>query len=112
MRTAAAQPRLHVAFVGGLKLVQVPGAGLKRLDRAARSIAGAALEVWYSYPTTAGPTRPAHQPFHALPNVLMTPHVSGWTQGMLEARAQHIAANIHRAGRGEPPVQQIPVAGA
>src|SRR5262249_36279085 len=39
---------------------------------AARTIAGAALDVWYCYPTTVGPTRPAHQPFHELPNVLMT----------------------------------------
>jgi len=78
---------------------------------AARTIAGAALDVWYCYPTTAGPTRPAHQPFHELPNVLMTPHVSGWTDGMVEARAQRIADNIHRAARGEPPVHLIPAAG-
>src|SRR2546426_4922675 len=30
-------------------------------------------------------------PFHELPNILMTPHVSGWTEGMLEARAKLIA---------------------
>ena len=38
----------------------------------------------------------------------MTPHASGWTEGMLEARAQLIAANIHRAAWGEPPVNLIP----
>jgi phosphoglycerate dehydrogenase-like enzyme len=72
-----------------------------------RQLAGAALDVWYRYPTEAGPTLPAHQPFHELPNVLMTPHVSGWTDGMLEARARLIAENIHRAARGEPPMNQI-----
>ena len=36
--------------------------------------------------------------------MLMTPHVSGWTEGMLEARAKLIAENIHRAVRGEPPL--------
>jgi phosphoglycerate dehydrogenase-like enzyme len=77
---------------------------------AERTIAGAALDVWYRYPTAAGPTRPARQPFHELPNVLMTPHVSGWTDGMLEARAKRIAENIHRAARGEPPVYLIPAA--
>jgi phosphoglycerate dehydrogenase-like enzyme len=51
---------------------------------AERWIAGAALDVWYRYPTAAAPTLPAHHPFHELPNVLMTPHVSGWTEGMLE----------------------------
>src|SRR6185436_2792958 len=43
------------------------------------TIAGAALDVWYRYPTAAGATLPARRPFHELPNVLMTPHVSGWT---------------------------------
>jgi hypothetical protein len=50
------------------------------------------------YPTGAGPTFPAHQPFHELPNVLMTPHVSGWTEGILEARAKLIA----RTSTGPP----------
>ena len=75
---------------------------------AERRIGGAALDVWYRYPTGAGPTLPAHHPFQELPNVLMTPHVSGWTEGMLEARAKLIAENIHRTARGEPPVNLIP----
>jgi phosphoglycerate dehydrogenase-like enzyme len=33
----------------------------------------------------------------------MTPHVSGWTDGMLESRAALIANNVERAARGEPP---------
>jgi phosphoglycerate dehydrogenase-like enzyme len=75
---------------------------------AGRRLGGAALDVWYRYPTDATPTLPARQPFHELPNVLMTPHVSGWTDGMLEARAQLIAQNIARASRGEPPLNLIP----
>jgi phosphoglycerate dehydrogenase-like enzyme len=75
---------------------------------AQRTIAGAALDVWYQYPASPGATLPAHQAFQDLPNVLMTPHVSGWTEGMLEARAKLIAENIHRAARGEPPVHLIP----
>jgi phosphoglycerate dehydrogenase-like enzyme len=70
-------------------------------------IAGAALDVWYRYPTTSGTVAPATQPFHELGNVIMTPHVSGWTQGMLEARAKLIAENIERIGRGEPPLNEI-----
>src|SRR6266850_142062 len=69
---------------------------------AERAIAAAALDVWYRYPTDATPTPPARQPFHELPNVLMTPHVSGWTEGMLAARARLIADNIRRISRGEP----------
>jgi phosphoglycerate dehydrogenase-like enzyme len=72
------------------------------------TIAGAALDVWYQYPKAPGPTFPARYAFQELPNVLMTPHVSGWTEGMLEARARLIAENIRRAARGEPPVNLIP----
>jgi phosphoglycerate dehydrogenase-like enzyme len=75
---------------------------------AQRMLAGAALDVWYQYPRGPGPTFPARHAFHELPNVLMTPHVSGWTEGMLEARAKLIAENIHRVARGEPPVHLIP----
>jgi phosphoglycerate dehydrogenase-like enzyme len=70
-------------------------------------IAGAALDVWYNYPTSAEPTPPATQPFHQLGNVIMTPHVSGWTEGMLDARASLIADNIQRTARGEPPLNAI-----
>jgi phosphoglycerate dehydrogenase-like enzyme len=77
---------------------------------AERRIAAAALDVWYRYPTEAAPMLPAHQPFHELPNVLLTPHVSGWTEGMLEARAKLIAENIARTVRGELPVNRIPAA--
>jgi phosphoglycerate dehydrogenase-like enzyme len=68
-----------------------------------RVIAAAALDVWFRYPTDAGPTLPARRPFHELPNVLLTPHVSGWTEGMLRARVRVIADNIERVSRGERP---------
>ncbi len=72
-----------------------------------RRLAGAALDVWYRYPKEPGPTLPARRPFHELDNVLMTPHVSGWTEGMLDARACLIAENIERTARGEPPLNLI-----
>jgi phosphoglycerate dehydrogenase-like enzyme len=70
-------------------------------------LAGAALDVWYHYPASGGPTFPASQPFHELDNVMMTPHISGWTEGMLNARATLIAENIERTARGEPPLNLI-----
>jgi phosphoglycerate dehydrogenase-like enzyme len=77
------------------------------------ALGGAALDVWYRYPQGEAATLPAHRPFHTLPNVLMTPHVSGWTEGMMEARASVIAENIHRVARGYAPVNLIgPAAGA
>ena len=74
---------------------------------ASHRIAGAALDVWWRYPTSGQPTPPATQPFHELATVIMTPHVSGWTEGMLEARAKLIAENIERTARGEPPLNRI-----
>src|SRR5271169_3674794 len=74
---------------------------------ATRSIAGAALDVWYRYPGAAAPTPPAARPFHDLPNVLMTPHVSGWTDEMLDARGKLIAENIRRIAVGETPLNLV-----
>ncbi|MGI9520492.1 MAG: 2-hydroxyacid dehydrogenase [Hyphomicrobiaceae bacterium] len=66
-------------------------------------IAGAALDVWYRYPKDANPTLPSTFPFHELSNVLLSPHASGWTDGMLSARADLIAQNIERTARGDLP---------
>ena len=66
-----------------------------------RTIAGAALDVWYRYPTSGEPTFPSRHSFHELPHVLMTPHVSGWTEGTMEGRAMLVAENIGRVARGE-----------
>jgi phosphoglycerate dehydrogenase-like enzyme len=77
---------------------------------AGKHLAGAALDVWYRYPTGAGSTAPATAPFHELNNVIMTPHVSGWTEGMVEARADVIAENIARTARGERPLNAISLA--
>src|SRR6516162_4196274 len=68
---------------------------------AKRSIAGAVLDVWYRYPRESRPTLPATRPFGELPNVLMTPHVSGWTDGMIDARARLTVENIRRVALGE-----------
>jgi phosphoglycerate dehydrogenase-like enzyme len=77
---------------------------------AGRTLAGAALDVWYRYPSEPGPVLPSTRPFHELPNVLMTPHVAGWTDGMLEARASLIAENIRRTAHGERPANLVPAA--
>lgn len=74
-------------------------------------LAGAALDVWWQYPTMAGNVMPSRARFHTLANVIMTPHISGWTEGMLEARAKVIAENIARAARGEPPLNAVDAAG-
>jgi phosphoglycerate dehydrogenase-like enzyme len=68
-----------------------------------RTIGGAALDVWWRYPDAAEPERrPSRHPFHELPNVIMTPHCSGWTEGMVARRWAEVAGNINRFIRGEP----------
>ena len=68
-----------------------------------RKIAGAALDVWWRYPDDDDPApRPSRFPFWDLPNVLMTPHVAAWTDGMLSRRWKKIAANLDRFANGEP----------
>ncbi len=67
------------------------------------TIGGAALDVWWQYPTPAEPQRRgSRHPFHELPNVIVTPHNSGWTSGMVRRRWDEIADNINRFARGEP----------
>jgi phosphoglycerate dehydrogenase-like enzyme len=70
-------------------------------------IAGAALDVWYRYPREPGLTAPTSRPFHEFPDLLVTRHVSGWTDGMLDARAKLIAEGVARTARGEPPPNRV-----
>lgn len=66
------------------------------------TIGGAALDVWWRYPTGNEPEiRPSRHPFHELPNVVMTPHCSAWTDGMARRRGADAARNIDRFIRGE-----------
>jgi phosphoglycerate dehydrogenase-like enzyme len=65
-------------------------------------LGGAALDVWWQYPSADEPNRRgSRHPFHELPNVLVTPHNSGWTQGMVRRRWDEIADNIRRFARGD-----------
>jgi phosphoglycerate dehydrogenase-like enzyme len=71
-------------------------------------IGGAALDVWWQYPNAAEPLRRgSRHPFHELPNVIVTPHNSGWTQGMVRRRWDEIADNIGRCVRGDPPMNLV-----
>ncbi len=68
-----------------------------------RRIAGAAIDVWYQYPgSEQDACLPSRFPFHELPNVLLSPHISGWTSRTVEGRARDIADNINRLAAGQP----------
>jgi phosphoglycerate dehydrogenase-like enzyme len=67
-----------------------------------RRIGGAAIDTWWRYPGAGHASDENHHPFRSLPNVLLSPHVAGWTRGTIERRTRFIAANLDRLARGEP----------
>jgi phosphoglycerate dehydrogenase-like enzyme len=71
-------------------------------------IGGAVIDTWYQYGTDAAPNvYPSVLPFHELANVVMTPHMSGWTLGTIRRRQRVMADNIGRRMRGEPCINVI-----
>jgi phosphoglycerate dehydrogenase-like enzyme len=68
-----------------------------------RRIAGALLDVWYTYPSIAEPNpKPSRFAFETMPGVKCTPHVSAWTEGLMERRYKVIADNLARLHNGRP----------
>lgn len=75
---------------------------------AAKRIAGAIIDTWYVYPGPDAPRpQPSRWPLHALDNIVMTPHMSGWTHGTIRRRQQTMADNIGRLERGEPLINVV-----
>jgi len=65
-------------------------------------LGGAALDVWWHHWSPEHPERRGSQfPFQELPNVIMTPHCSGFTEGTADRRWGELAANLDRFVRGE-----------
>jgi len=68
-----------------------------------RLIAGAVIDVWYNYPKGGARIEPpSKHPLKHLDNVLMTPHVSGVSGGLLRRRWSLIANNLNRLAAGQP----------
>jgi len=68
---------------------------------AGRRIGGAVIDTWYQYPTpTQAEAAPSRFDFAVLDNVVMTPHMSGWTAGTVRRRQETIADNIARLAQG------------
>ncbi len=73
-----------------------------------RRIAGAVIDTWYVYPSADNPNPwPGTLPFHELSNVVMTPHMSGWTTGTIRRRQQAMAENVGRLHRGKPLINVV-----
>ena len=68
-----------------------------------RQIAGAIIDTWYCYPAAGeADAEPSQFAFRDLDNVVMTPHMSGWTAGTVRRRQQAMAENINRLAAGKP----------
>jgi len=75
---------------------------------AEKHIAGAVIDTWYTYPSAAkSVTQPSRFDFASLPNVIMSPHMSGWTDGLVRRRQETIADNVRRLASGEPLVNVV-----
>ena len=75
---------------------------------AARRIAGAAIDVWYCYPSDPAERRlPSRFPFHELDNVILSPHNSAWTTFNISHRIEDIAENINLLAEGRPLLNQL-----
>jgi D-3-phosphoglycerate dehydrogenase len=74
----------------------------RALYRALREgwIAGAALDTFVQEP-------PLGSPLLELDNVVMTPHIGGWTDGAMGAMARQAATEVIRALQGQPPLYPV-----
>ena len=68
-----------------------------------RRIAGAAIDVWYRYPTVEEPKPlPSEYPIWELDNVVMTPHYAGLTRGAFRGRWLFVSEQLRRLAEGQP----------
>jgi phosphoglycerate dehydrogenase-like enzyme len=70
-------------------------------------LAGAGIDTWWLYPRSGERRLPSRLPFHELPNVVMTPHIGGWTVGTIERRKAFVAENLARYFNGERPLHLV-----
>lgn len=60
-------------------------------------LAGAALDTWYRYPDPPGSVQlPSRFPFHELHNVLLSPHLGGYTAAATAASAREVVDTVAR----------------
>lgn len=110
-RAFAAMPR-HAVVVNVGRGPTIDEQALYDALRSER-IAGAIIDTWYAYPAPGQPApHPASLPFHTLTNIVMTPHMSGWTRGTIRRRQRTIAENVRRRTQGLPCINVVRPASA
>lgn len=63
-----------------------------------KEIGGAIIDTWFKYPNSKANNKfkPSKFNFNKIDNVVMTPHISAWSEGMIKRRAKIISENINR----------------
>ena len=61
-------------------------------------IGGAVIDTWFKYPADKSEKqfKPSAFDFNKLNNVVMTPHISAWSEEMLVRRSNLISSNIEK----------------
>ena len=57
-------------------------------------LAGAALDVWYTYPEGRTTGAPSRFPIHTLKNVVISPHLGGFTKDALRGDIDSSFSNL------------------
>ena len=65
-------------------------------------LAGAALDTWYTYPRGQTTGAPSRFPIHHMKNVLLSPHVGGFTEEALQANIDDSFNNLDLYLSGKP----------
>jgi phosphoglycerate dehydrogenase-like enzyme len=72
------------------------------------TIAGAVLDTWYQYPDADRPDMPpSRHPFQELKNIVMTPHLSGWTTGQQVRRWAKTIENLEAVLEARPLINVV-----
>ncbi|MEE9321729.1 MAG: 2-hydroxyacid dehydrogenase [Granulosicoccus sp.] len=73
-----------------------------------KSIAGAAIDTWYTYPSVSSPESAPSSNFNfaKLDNIVMSPHRAGYATGGFP-HLDDVAKNLNRAKAGKPLINRI-----
>ena len=74
-----------------------------------KKIGGAIIDTWFKYPVDKSKKdfKPSIYAFNKLSNVVMTPHISAWSEEMIMRRSSVISNNIERLYLNKKLLNQI-----
>ena len=66
-------------------------------------IGGAIIDTWFKYPHNKEENnfKPSNYSFNKMKNVVMSPHISAWSENMIDRRSKVISNNINRLYEGK-----------